>query len=319
MGFVLCALLASGSPARTQGASAAKEREADPAPAPASRRVSAACDGEGRTGWMLRQTLVGLTNALGGFYRAKAAWCRPLVRRPGLLWKLSQLEMGPFVFVTPSFLRGGGSLEIVPLSFLVLRLSVSGVYYWILPGFRASNYFSAGSYDRQWPSNGVVNDLSVDRGNGGGLNLSATLVLRAAVPLAKLERGPLELVVLDSFAAEYWYFPPHAYYYNQRADAVLARSDVGLFNTAALLLGFPLTARVDMRVGVTDALLVLPRPGRLAWHQVGGLVMFPIRLSHPRVAGLTAFTRITAYTHHHNRQLSFAWNFLVGADLALRL
>ncbi len=293
--------------------------ESRPAPEATTPPVSLACDGHGRTGWMLRQTLLGLTNNLGAVYEVKTGWCRPLVKKSSLLFKMSQLEPGAFAFITPSFVRGGGYLELVPLSFLVLRFSASGIYYFPLPGFKAAAYFDAGSRDFSWPSSGFVNHVTVDKEQGGGVNLSATLVLRAAVTLKRLPKGPLELFVLNSFAADYWYFGTHDYYYNQRADAVLSRSDVALQNTAAVLVGFPLTTRVGMRVGATDSLLYLPRPKEIGWNQVGGLIMFPLQIHHRRISDFTVFTRITYFTNHFTRRLTFAWNFLVGIDMSLRI
>ena len=153
---------------------------------------------------MLRQTLLGLTNPFGGAYVVRAGWCRPLVKREGILWTLSQVETGAFAFVAPSFARVGGYLELVPVSFLVLRLRAAGVGYWSLPGFTAASYFDAGSYDFRWPSTGFANDVAVEAGQGGGINLSGELVLRASVSLKKLPKGPLELIVLNSFVAEDW-------------------------------------------------------------------------------------------------------------------
>lgn len=268
---------------------------------------------------MLRQSLIGLTNPIGAVVETKVGWCRPLVARPGLLFRLTQVEAGGLAFLTPSFLRGGGYLEVAPLSFLVLRLSVTGVGYWPLPGFRVAAYFDAHGYGTRWPSNGFTNDYFPPKEGGGGLNLSAQIVLRASVPLARLPRGPVELIAVGSLAAEYWYFPGYAYYYNQRADAVLARSDLALVESAALLVGFPLTRKVGMRIGATNSLAWLPRPGRLAHHQVGGLLMWPLTLASPRVAGLTPFVRLTGYTSHYTRELSLALNVLLGAELALRL
>ncbi len=286
--------------------------------APAAQ-VSKACDGQGRTGWMARMTVLGLSNPLGGVVSTRIGWCRPLVRRPGLLWKLTAFEVGGLHVVTPSFSRQGGYVQITPLSFLVLRVAVSGVLYWPLPSFKVAAYWQAEGYDQHWPSNGVSNDMEVDKELGGGLNVQTTAILRVAVGIGRLRHGKVRLLALNAMALEYFYFPGYDFYYNQRADAVLARSDLVLTNNAALLVELPLTPRVALRLGATNALAYLPRAGRLAWHQIGGLVMLPLKLAHRRVAELTPFLRVTGYTYHAVRRLSFRAAFIVGVAMGFRV
>lgn len=301
---------------------------ASPTPAPKPRPVepptpeapvSEACDGKGRTGWMARLTVLGLSNPLGGVVSTRVGWCRPLVRRPGILWKMTSLEAGALHLITPSFSRQGGYLAVAPFSFLVLRVAVTGVWYWPVPGFQIAAYWEAEGYDQSWPSNGVSNDLTVDKEHGGGLNVQTTAVLRVAVGLGRMRHGKARLLVVNGLGLEYWYFPGHDYYYNQRADAVLARSDLALTNDAALLLELPLSPAVSLRFGATDSLAYVPRAGRLAWHQVGGLIMLPLRLKARRVAELTPFLRATGYTHHAARRLSFGAGFIIGVAMAFRV
>ena len=281
--------------------------------------ASGACDGQGRTGWMLRETILGVTNTLAGVVSTRVGYCRPLVRSDSILFMLSEVEAGFYNFTTPSFTRQGAYVRLVPLSFLVFNVSVVGVYYWPLPEFRVAAYWDAGSYDLTWPSDGITNDITVEKEQGGGLNVTASVTLRAAITIGRLSAGPVELIVLDNLSMDYWYFPGHDFYYNQRMDSVLARSEVGLSNTAALLVGVPLTHQVGLRFGATDSLGYVATAGHLATHQVGGLVMVPIQTSAARLAELAPFLRVTTYTHHRTRDLSFAWNFLVGVDLAVRL
>jgi hypothetical protein len=280
---------------------------------------SGACDGQGRSGWMLRETILGLTNALGAAAETRAGYCRPLIRREGVLFSLTQIEGGVFNFLTPSFSRQGAYMTLVPLSFLVLHVSVSGVWYWYLPGMATASYFEAEGYDQTWTSSGFDNDITVHQEQGGGFNLTVGLTVQAAVTIGHLPAGDAELIVLDSLDMDYWYFGTHDYYFNQRVDTVLARSDMVLTNNAALLIGLPITESVGIRFGATDSLGYAPIPGHLAAHQVGGLVMLPIRSRNHRIADLTPFLRVTAYTHNRTRELSFAWNFLLGIDLSVRL
>lgn len=328
LSIYLALTLLLGSTSASASPSPPPQRE-PPSPSPPAQREpprplpdaprSEACDGHGRTGWTTRLTVLGLSNPLGGVVSTRVGWCRPLVRRSGILWKLTSLEAGAMHFVTPSFSRQGGYLALAPLSFLVLRVAVSGVWYWPLPGFRAAAYWEADGYDQSWSSDGITNDLTVHKEHGGGLSVETTVVLRGAVGLGRLRHGKVQLIVLNALGLDYWYFPGHDFYYNQRADAVLARSDMALTNNAALLVELPLSAPVRLRLGATDSLAYLPRAGRLAWHQVGGLVMLPLRLKARRVAELTPFLRATAYTHHATRRLSFRAGFIVGVDMAFRV
>lgn len=299
--------------------STARAETAAPAEAEAAAPVSAACDGAGRPGWMLRETILGISNPLGAVAETRVGYCAPLVRGEGVLARLSSIEAGFFNFLTPSFSRQGGYLRLVPISVLVLHVGLAGVWYWPLPGFRAAAYFDAPGYDFVWPSDGITNEVTVDKEHGGGLNVTVAATLRASLPIGRLPAGDVELIVLDNLALDYWLFPGHDHYYNQRADAVLASSDAMLSNTAVLLVGLPLSQAVGLRIGATDSLGYLPLPGRLATHQVGGLAMVPIVMDDPRIAELVPFFRVTTYTEHMTRDLSFNWNFLIGVDLSLRI
>ncbi len=77
-----------------------------------------------------------------------------------------------------------------------------------------------------------------------------------------MELGPLELVFLNETAVELWSIRSETgFYYNLRADLVLAETDVVVTNDALLPAGIPLREGVRLRIGVADELQHVPASG----------------------------------------------------------
>jgi hypothetical protein len=257
---------------------------------------------------------VALSNPIGAESQLQASRCWPLVTDRGSLFDLSNVESGAFLFLSPSYAHQGLFASIAPLSILIFRLEVAGVYVWPLP-LPGGSYFVLDGDDDAFASDGISHEVDARPDDAGGLNATFTTTLQAAVTLAELAAGRLELLASDSIGLEYWWMGSGAHYYNIRKDAILARSDLVLTNSGALLLSIPLRRGLSMRVGAVDMLLYGVGAGRVDSNQVGGVVTIFIERTR-NVRGLQPFVQLLGYTNHESRRLTFPLDVMIGVDLA---
>jgi hypothetical protein len=311
--LIPCASLLWAAPCRAQSEEPSGAR---PAPPPAAEHSGTAvnCYGEHRAAWALHELFVALTNPVGAESQLQVSRCWPLVTDGGPLFDLTNVETGAFLYLSPSYTHQGLFASVAPLSILVFRLEVAGIYVWPLP-LPGGSYFALDGYDESFASDGISHDVDAAPGDAGGLNIAFSTTVQASVTLAELGAGRLELLVSDSLGLEYWLMGSGGYYYNLRKDAILARSDLVLTNCGALLLSIPLRSGLGMRIGAVDMLLYGVGSQRVETNQVGGIVAIYIERSRD-VRGIQPFVQVLGYTNQESRRLTFPLDVMIGIDLA---
>jgi hypothetical protein len=237
---------------------------------------------------ILDETLVGVVNPLGVENQLKASACWPLVERPGLLFDYTSVELGLYDNLSPIYVQQGAFVAVTPLSPLVVRVEAAGVQYWPLP-LSGAGYYAVSGYRADYREAALP--ASSARA-ATGLEAGASATLQGAAPVAK----GWAIVVQNAFVAEYWLLGDAAYYVNMRRDAIVARSDVLVKNTALLLVEHK-RGRAVMRAGAVDDLTAVPRAGYVA-NSVGGAAMIDFRHVRPSLHELSAFVRVSGYTAH---------------------
>ena len=97
--------------------------------------------------------------------------------------------------------------------------------------------------------------------------------------------------------------------------AILARSDLVLTNSGAILLSIPLRSGLALRLGAVDMLVYGVGSERVETNQVGGIVtVFIERVG--AVRGIQPFVQVLGYTNHESRRLTFPLDVMLGVDLA---
>jgi hypothetical protein len=257
------------------------------------------CLGYGSAQRVVDNNLVGVVNPDGFEDQLKADRCWPLDLGPGLLFDFAQFETGVFTYVSPIYANLGAYAALAPLSFLELRAEVAGVMYWPLP-LDGAGYFGRDTWTRFVPDTEMP---ARDGRAAAGLNVTLAVNLQAQIPLA----GPVQLVVTNSTAFDYWNLGPRAFYLNARRDFVMARSDYLWKNTAFLMLEIAAAPGIGVRLGATDDLCFQPRYSVLS-NIVSGWASVPMRRDGGELRDIEPYVRAGAYTSHgwrHGFQLMF--------------
>jgi hypothetical protein len=265
------------------------------------------CLGHGSAQKLVDNTVVGVLNPDGFEDQLKAGRCWPVTDRPGLLFDYAEFNAGVFTYVSPIYANLGAYAAIAPLSFLELRAEVAGVMMWPLP-LDGAGYYGFDTYARFFPDS----QMPAREGRAAaGLNVTLMVNLQAQVPIA----GPVQLVLTNSAAFDYWSLGSRPFYVNSRRDIVMARSDYLWKDTLFLMLEIAAAPGVGVRLGATDDLTFQPSAGVLA-NIVAGWASVPMRREGGELRDIEPFVRAGAYTSHgwrHGFQLmagvSLAWSW----------
>lgn len=266
------------------------------------------CLGEGSSRWVWHHMLVGQYAPWGLEHTGRTGYCTPFIRRPGMLWSHTNLEVGIAEYLSPAYGNIGGYLQLAPISPLVLRVELTYMAYWPFPMNRAG-YFPRSGYDDDVRPEVLPYELAE---SAQGFNVNAIAVLRAKVDL-----GPVALVILNALTISFWQMGDAEYYVQPRFEMVMAKADWGLNNEAFLMVEIPLPRDTGLRIGLYDSL----RYG-IGSQQVNnnvGLVVMPSWESQGRsVRGLAPFFRIGMYTDHPFRQaeVTLYLGLLMSFDLS---
>jgi hypothetical protein len=258
--------------------------------APLAEAGTQSCLDTGHAQFIIDETLLGIVNPEGFENQLRAARCTPMFDVPGILFDYASWEVGFFNIIGPIYVHQGAYLDVVPLSFLELKVAGAGVEYWPLP-LDGAGYFPLEGYTTHYKDT----DLGSTGRAATGANATFTATLRGEVPLW----GPHALYFADSLSADYWYLEGGDYYFNARRDVVLKKSDWVVNNYATLLLELRPTEKVGVHVGLVDDLNYVPASGYLA-NIVGVIASVPIRRS-GTVRDIEPFVRAAIYTHHAYR------------------
>lgn len=238
---------------------------------------------------LLSQRLLAQVNAPGGEHQLQLSLCIPLIREPGALYDLTNIEVGVSNSLSPTFVQQGGFVGITPLSVLKLKAELAGIYLWTIP-LKGSGYYAFPSYDA---------DFSEDtrpKGDGdtaGGYVLTMSATLRGRI-------GPSDgvgLLMTDTFQAERWSLGDGPYYYNGWRDILLKSTDWVVRNNGMLLVEIPISSNASTRVGATDETTVAPESGRTT-NLLAGFVALRFRRVGAVFQDLQPFLRVGGFTHH---------------------
>jgi hypothetical protein len=301
---------AEPAPAATEldGEEVSAERQ-EQAPTPGL----ANCYGRRQRTWGVRDFFVGLTNPLAVENKLQVGHCWPLLTDAGLLYDLSHVETGLVHYLSPSYTHQGLYVSFAPLSLVVFRLEVMGIYIWPLP-MAGTSYLPRDSLWSTFSSSGLTHHVDHDYRSAGGLNANLSVTLQGSVTLAEWRRGPIELIFFDTLTLDYWFVGTESYYYNVQRDAILARSDWLVSNFATILVDIPLNGNHSIRTGPVDKLLYQVGAERIEHHQVGLLAAFHIKDAGRRVQGLQPFLQVSYYLTHHGRRLTVPINVIAGIE-----
>ena len=262
------------------------------------------CLGEPRSKLLFNHTLAGSINPLGLENQFRLSLCVPLIRKPGLLFDFTNVEFGLANYISPTHFHLGGFVNLTPLSVLVLRAEVTGLFIWPLQ-LQGAGYIPLAGYKDFTRDTLSPLPEQPQAGRAYGVRTLLGATLQGQVPLGKRA----SLAILNAFSAEYWRtagldVPAGQnlpYYYLARKDVIVrADGDWVLGNTAVLLAMINLTENYVLRVGVNDELTAVPRPNDATYigNLVGGILAFMVRDAGGVARNLQIFLRGGTYTHH---------------------
>lgn len=280
------------------------------------------CLGEQKQKLLLNHYLAGSINPLGIGNSLKLSLCTPLITKPGLVFDLSNIEFGLLFLTSPTDVTGGAFVNLVPLSFLVLRAEASGFGIWPIP------LQGAGFISLKDPSEFTLAALSpspfgehpAGTAAGGRFLLGASL--RGELPIGKW----VSIAIVDSWNSEYWQLTDGTWnpqgdsgktlFYAARRDVVLkGPGDWLITNTAALLVGLNVHSNVVLRLGATDDLVYVPSLSYLG-NIAAGLLAISVKNLRNLAKEGSFFLRAGAFTHHAFRT---GITFALGIDVTYEL
>jgi hypothetical protein len=255
----------------------------------ATRSEPRHCAHSGEARWLVEQALAAQIEPTGAELSTSLGLCIPLVEGEGELFDYTHVEPGLSTQVTFGYVNAGGYVEIVPISFLVLRAAMHSVFYFPA-AIDGTGYFPLASYDSPFSPG----DLPSEAAQAAvGFNAIAAATLQLELPIA----DRWSVIVVDDVGFEHWSVGDGPLYYNCRFELVLAASDSFLRNDAFVLASIELAGDIALQVGGYSTLRYVPESEYLA-HHTGGVVAGSLRRLAPAIAELTLFASIGGYTHH---------------------
>ncbi|EYF07580.1 hypothetical protein [Chondromyces apiculatus] len=236
----------------------------------------------------MNQQMGASINPLGAEHTLSFYLCVPLIRKPGALFDLTNVQVGVMNYLSPAYMHQGGFVEVTPISPLVLRAEISGMTIWSLP-IQSAGYYGYPSYESDHESDRTIERAG--RASGWTAGMSATLRARLG-----RKDGP-GLVILDTFLAERWSVGDAPVYYNLRRDVLAAEKDWILRNTGALLADIPIGFDYGVRAGVSDWTTIVPASGQFSNVVLGLLAVRFLNVS-ATVREIQPFVISGVYTHH---------------------
>ncbi len=222
--------------------------------------ISVASAQQATEGLVLDQNIQASYNPLGVQLVTKLFYRIPLVRRPGILWESTKIELGIQNNLSPAFDYAGAYVNIEPIALFNLTLTAQAVAYYTALGY---GLYPLSGYGAGYDSSALD---SVTAKNGTGLLLSAAPTIKAAVgPIAVLDTGSLTWFRANGGTG---------YFYEIAGDTVLAGSDIEIGNQAYVLA----TVFPGLRFGINDGVLYVPASGYVS-HRLSAIGVYSASLS----------------------------------------
>jgi hypothetical protein len=242
----------------------------------------ALCAAPAARGLFLDQSFQAGYNPLGVQLGTKLFYRLPLVKKGGLLWESTKVDVGLTNSLSPAFDFLGAYVDIEPIAFFDLALKAQFAGYYDAFGF---GFRELEGYGSDYDSSALD---KIDAGSAAGYILSAAPTLKFAF---------WKLAFSDTLYVNYFKVEGgEGYFYEIFGNCALAERDVELFNDAYLLwiLG------PGLMLGLNDSLLLVPRSGyRSQTLQAVGV------LSRPLSERLSLYAALTAGLHLEDRYLRY--------------
>ncbi|HUW40890.1 MAG TPA: hypothetical protein VMV90_07740 [Rectinemataceae bacterium] len=194
-------------------------------------------------GFYLDQNVQAAYNPLGVQLGTKLYYRMPLVRKPGILWESTKVDLGLANALSPAYDFFGGFVDIRPIAIFDLALTAQVAGYYSALGY---GFHDLSGYDAAFDSGSLA---SLPSKNTAGYLLSASPTLQFALgPFAFADTLQLSYFDVDG---------GQGYFYETVANCALAKSGVELSNNVYLLY----TLRPGIMLGLNDSLLSVPASG----------------------------------------------------------
>ncbi|MBN1944458.1 MAG: hypothetical protein JW797_02225 [Bradymonadales bacterium] len=246
------------------------------------------CYGECRTLFFLWQAIGGQINPLGLEHQLNLGVCIPFIRRPGVLFDYTNLEVGLSSYLSPVYVRQGAYVSWTPLSFVRIRAEAAGAYLWPFEGL-ASGYTEMRGYDAEFTDTALE---SAPTRSVWGFTANVGAALKGQLPLT----ARVALLLFESADLLYWDVGEAPYWYSTTYDLILAAEDYLLKNLGGVLIEVATGRSTVVRIGLVDELFHVPESGYLA-NTVG--LFTQVRLSQVSEGiDLAPQVQVRLHTHH---------------------
>ena len=238
-------------------------------------------------GFYLDQNLQASYNPLGLQLGTKL-YCRmPLIKKSGILWESTKIDIGMAHSLSPAYDFIGAYLDIEPIAIFDIAFSTQFAGYYDGLGY---GFHDLSGYDASFDSTALK---SLPSKNATGYILSAAPTLKFA---------------LESFAFADTLHVTHfdvdggkGYFYETYANCVLAKSDMELYNDAYALL----KVAPEIMLGLNDSILLVPASGyRSHTLQAVGIISRNLSRRVSFYAALTAGTYLEDRYHRYELRVA---------------
>ena len=279
------------------------------------------CHGQHQGAWTFEDTIVTRTNNFGFANGIRVSRCWPLFTdrdREGIMFALSNVEIGLVNWLAPVFLHLGGFASITPISLLTFGVEVTG-YYWWPSTLTSTGHIAMEDYDDRFTSSGILQNVPEEAlEDAFGLNVVMSTTLRGRVRIGDISTGTVHFILANTLNFEYWRQGTDDYYWSLRADAIFAKSDWALTNRAVALFNLPVSPIHSLRIGLYDELLYSLGDTNLQRHQVGGLLGLNISRLGNRIRNFETVLIVTGMTHLIREMRGFPpLNFMLKISVPL--
>lgn len=231
------------------------------------------------------QSLQASYNELGVQLVSKAYYRLPLIKRDGILWESTKIDVGIQNNLSPAYDFVGGFIDIEPIAVFDLQLiaQFAGYYSGLGYGFRTLQ-----GYDSAFDT--AAQDAIPGKDTAGYV-LSAAPTLKFAIK---------DFAFSDTLHVNYFNVDGGTgYFYETIANCPLGKNDVELYNDAYALY----SVGKGIYVGLNDSILDIPGSGYVS-HSLQALGAIDKSLS----GKLELYAALTAGTYLEDRYLQYAFH-----------
>jgi hypothetical protein len=227
-----------------------------------------------QTGFYLDQNVQASYDPLGLQFVTRFYYRIPLVKKEGILWESTKIDVGVQNNLSPAYDMIGGYVDIAPIAVFDVAFTAQAIVFYDFLGF---GFYTLSGYSAPFDS-AALDALTAT--NTAGYSVSAT-------PTVKIAAGPI--VAVDSFSMTFFSVDNGTgFFYERINNCVLAKQDTELVNQAYLLA----SVTSGVLVGLNDTYLLVPGSGYVS-HRLAAMGIYTTRVS-PRLS-LNALVQVGTY------------------------